>query len=634
MSTREQENMIFRSHYRSERFGVKKDMQSPRIVFDGDKTHEHLKDNKGLLETAQPYIDHLTDILKTSKFIVILTDKDGCILDIRGDENTMLNAANLSMVVGASMEERSVGTNAMGTALFEDRPIQITANQHYSEAFHQWTCSAAPLHDTDGEVIGTLNLTGDKSLEHVHTLGLVISAAKAIENRIESDQIQKRLYDAQYYAFAMMNQLSFGVFAIDLHDNIIWANDTGCRAINVRRTHLINSPIQRILVAWPKIKRIVLSNLGFLDEEHSFDIPDLKEHFLLNAYLIRSQEDEIIGYLISFRPFKRLLGLVNKYAGMMASYHFEDIISKSPAMNNVIEYARTVAHSPTSLLITGESGTGKEVFAQAIHNASERKNAGFVAINCGAISQSLIESELFGYEEGAYTGALKGGRPGKFELANGGTLFLDEIGEMPLEMQVKLLRAIQEGQINRVGGSKIIPVDVRIIAATNKNLEHEIKEGRFRLDLFYRINVITIELPALKSRMEDIPILAHHFLQTKAVKLNKPMVRLSRTLLREIESYDWPGNVRELENFIEKVTILGGNININQHVSGKVDCVPQQPESDNEEFNPKTLQDIEKNAIIDTIKAYHGNMTQVAKILGIGRNTLYQKIKRYEIKLK
>lgn len=536
------------------------------------------------------------------------------------------------MVVGASMEERSIGTNAMGTTLFEDRPVQITADQHYSKAFHQWTCSAAPIHDMDGEVVGSLNLTGDKSLKHVHTLGLVISAAKAIENRIESDQVQKRLFDAQHYAFAMMNQLSFGVFAVNLHDNIIWANDTGCRAINVRRSYLVNSPIQRILPSWPKIKRIILSNLGFLDEEHSFDIPELKEHFLLNAYLIRSQEDEIIGYLISFRPFKRLLGLVNKYAGMMASYHFEDIQTQSPAMQNVIEYARTVAHSPTSILITGESGTGKEVFAQAIHNTSDRKNAGFIAINCGAISPSLIESELFGYEEGAFTGALKGGRPGKFELANGGTLFLDEIGEMPLEMQVKLLRAIQEGQISRVGGSKIIPVDVRIIAATNKNLEQEIKDGKFRLDLFYRINVITIELPALRTRKEDISILAHHFLQTKAAKLNKPMVRLSKTLLKEIEAYDWPGNVRELENFMEKVTILGGNININQHVSSEVDCPQQIPDQTQEEFKPQTLQDIEKTAIIETINAFNGNMTRVAKSLGIGRNTLYQKMKRYEIK--
>jgi transcriptional regulator with PAS, ATPase and Fis domain len=567
-----------------------------------------------------------------SDFSFILCDRDGFILELYADENQLPYLNRCGLDVGVSMNERSIGTTAVGVSIFEEQGIQTSGVDHTLKGLQAYSCSAAPVFNEENEVIGVLSLLGDKNIEHNHTLGLVMSAAKAIQNRIESELVQKRLFDAQHYAFSMMNQLSFGVFAVDLEDQIVWANNTACRAINIRRSLLINSNVDRILPQWSKLKKKILKGKSVLDQEMSFDIPEVKERFLINAYLIKSQEGEIIGYQISLRPFKRFLGLVNKYAGLLAGFKFDDIITQSPKMIKVMDYARTVAGSPSSILLTGESGTGKEVFAQAIHNASDRKNAGFVAINCGAISASLIESELFGYEEGAFTGALKGGKPGKFELANGGTLFLDEMGEMQMDMQVKLLRALQDRQITRVGGSKMIPLDVRIIAATNKNLEQEVKAGKFRLDLFYRINVITIELPPLRKRKDDIALLAHHFLQVKADKLQKPMVRLSRTMLKEINAYHWPGNVRELENYIEKVTILNSMISIKEHVSGEITSEKDSAEEEGE-FIPKTIHEAEKDLIIQTYKALNGNMSKIAKALGIGRNTLYQKIKRLEIEL-
>lgn len=634
MAKEQRENIIGRSLNRSKELGIEKDFQKACVNLKYKDQEALLDKNKALLDIAQPFIDDLKDILHDSKFILILSNAQGLVLDIRGEEKRLDKARESNLFIGATMEERKVGTNATGIALFEDRPIQITAEQHYSKTLHGWTCSAAPIHNASGKVIGTLNLTGEYSQEHLHTLGMVMAASKAIESKISSEEIQKNLFHAQNYAFAMMNQLSFGVFAVNLHDQIVWANNTACRSINIRRSLLIDSPIQDILKSWAKIKRIILSNLGFLDEEHSFDIPNLKDHFLFNAYLIQTEEKDIIGYLITFRPFKRIMGLVNKYAGNITSYSFEDINSDSPIMKEAIDYAKKVAHSPSSVLISGESGTGKEVFAQAIHNASERKNNGFIAINCGAISASLIESELFGYEDGAFTGALKGGRPGKFELANEGTLFLDEIGEMPLDMQVKLLRAIQEGQITRLGGDKTILVNVRIIAATNKNLEEEIQNHKFRLDLYYRINVISIEIPPLRKRKEDIPNLAMHFLKNKAIKLDKPMMRLSNTLLKEITHYSWPGNVRELENYIEKVTILSSPISIQQHQFNKEEAPSSTIQNEEIEFSPSSLKEIEKKAIEKTMKYHQNNMTIVAKSLGISRNALYQKIKRYGISLK
>jgi transcriptional regulator with PAS, ATPase and Fis domain len=632
MEIREPEFCIVRSQKRSAHFGISEVGGKPVIRYSNDQVNDLLTDNSTLVRIASSYVKSLIPVIFASDFSFILCDRDGFILELYADENQLPYLNRCGLDIGVSMNERSIGTTAIGVSIFEEQAIQTSGIDHTVKGLQAYSCSAAPVFNVENEVIGVLALLGDKNIEHNHTLGLVISAAKAIQNRMESEQVQKRLFDAQHYAFSMMNQLSFGVFAVDLEDQIIWANNTACRAINIRRSLLINSNVDRILPQWSKLKKKILKGKSVLDQEMSFDIPEIKERFLINAYLIKSQEGEIIGYQISLRPFKRFLGLVNKYAGLLAGFKFEDIITQSPKMIKVMDYARTVAGSPSSILLTGESGTGKEVFAQAIHNASDRKNAGFVAINCGAISASLIESELFGYEEGAFTGALKGGKPGKFELANGGTLFLDEMGEMQMDMQVKLLRALQDRQITRVGGSKMIPLDVRIIAATNKNLEQEVKAGKFRLDLFYRINVITIELPPLRKRKDDIPLLAHHFLQVKADKMQKPMVRLSRTMLKEINAYNWPGNVRELENYIEKVTILNSMISIQEHISGEISS--EKDSADEEvEFVPKTILEAEKDLIIQTYKALNGNMSKIAKALGIGRNTLYQKVKRLDIEL-
>jgi len=599
------------------------------VIFNDKHKSELLYNNTILIQTAKPCLNYLCHLLNESEYIAVLYDKHGTLLDFVGDEEIIKKSKGLNIIEEASFNKNNTERNLIRKVIAEDKPLKISLDKNAFKTSNNWTCAAAPIHDLKGNVLGVLCFKGKSLINKIHTLGFVISTAKVIENKIENKFVQSQLYDAQYYAFAMMNQLSFGLFAIDLNDRIIWANNTGCRIINIKRRLLINTSIIDILPTWPRIKKLVNSETGFVDEELSFNISGLHENFLFNAYLIRSQDNKVIGYQLSFRPFKRFFGLANKYAGMMATYHFDDIFCVSNKMKKIIQYARTVSHSTASILITGESGTGKEVFAQAIHNASERKHACFVAINCGAISPSLIESELFGYEEGAFTGAVKGGRIGKFEMANGGTLFLDEIGDMPMEMQIKLLRAIQEGEFCRVGGSDVISVDVRIIAATNKNLEEEIKKNRFRLDLFYRINVVTLKLPPLRERKEDIPLLAHYFLETKANKLNKPMVRLSQTLLKEITSYDWPGNIRELENYIEKVTIINQPVRIQNLISDEVSPVVNNT-SDND-FSLQSLQELEKQAIQNTILATKANMTKAANILGIGRNTLYQKIKRHNI---
>ncbi|MGE0078055.1 MAG: sigma-54-dependent Fis family transcriptional regulator [Bacteroidales bacterium] len=629
MDNDSKENIINRSHERSKKYGVEPERIYPRQIVKGAELTHQFELSEELIQVAEPIIEQLLTTVKQTGFIIVLTDAQGCILVIRGGEKTMAASKELNMIPGAVMSEESIGTNAMGTAISEDAPVQITAKEHFISAYRQWTCSAAPIH-FGSKIIGSLNLTGAADQVHPHTLGLVEAAVDAIENKLLSTKIQTELEASNQYAFAMMNNLAYGVFAIDLNDEILWVNDSACRTINIRRTNLLNKPISKFVPAWGKIINTLLNEQPFIDQECKLDVKDLKERFLFNSYLIKNESNEILGYLLTFRPYSRMINLVNRYTGLQANYTFEDIIAKSHSMSELVTYAKTVANSPSTILITGESGTGKEVFAQAIHNASERSESAFVAVNCGAISPTLIESEIFGYEEGAFTGAKKGGRPGKFELANGGTIFLDEIGEMPIDMQVKLLRVLQEGEITRLGGENSTKINVRVIAATNKKLEEEVEANRFRLDLYYRLNVIPIQIPALRNRREDIIPLWQHFTTIKANKLNKPVPELTLNIQNKLMSYSWPGNIRELENFIEKLVNIGGSTEMIE--------IPQEssPQENGIVFSKKVrnLEDLEKEAIENAIELLNGNISQIAKELGVGRNTLYAKIKKYNIPFK
>jgi two-component system response regulator AtoC len=304
-------------------------------------------------------------------------------------------------------------------------------------------------------------------------------------------------------------------------------------------------------------------------------------------------------------------------------YRFENIIAKSPKMQQVIEVIKAIAKSNATVLITGESGTGKELVARAIHSQSYRKDKPFVAVSCAALPESLLESELFGHEKGAFTGA-HAQRKGKFEAANRGTLFLDEIGEMSANIQVHLLRVLEEKEFTRVGGNELIKVDVRVISATNKDMKKAIASGQFREDLYYRLNVVSIDLPPLRERKEDIPLLAQFFLKKFAVENNKQISDFSPEATDFLLKYEWPGNVRELENAIERAVILARGPNI------EVNDLPRETASLARMASPaENLREVEKEHILNVLKEAGDNYSRAARILGISRVTLYNKMKAY-----
>jgi transcriptional regulator with GAF, ATPase, and Fis domain len=309
------------------------------------------------------------------------------------------------------------------------------------------------------------------------------------------------------------------------------------------------------------------------------------------------------------------------------------VIGSSPAWRRVCDTVEQVAPSRSTILITGESGTGKELIAQLLHRLSPRAEQAFVTLNAAALPESLVEAELFGYEKGAFTGATQR-KPGRFELADGGTLFLDEIGDLPLPAQAKFLRVLQEGTFERIGGTRTLKVDVRIIAATNRNLAQDVAERRFREDLYYRINVIAIALPPLRERREDIPLLLAHFLQKYTEQNGKTINAAQQEVVQRLLAYHWPGNVRELENIIERAVVLApGNTIAVSDLPPHLQAIKPQPGMPHQfVFPPQaTLDDIEREAIVQALQQHHGNRQATARRLGISLATLYRKLKTYNL---
>ncbi len=346
----------------------------------------------------------------------------------------------------------------------------------------------------------------------------------------------------------------------------------------------------------------------------------------ISTAVLRNEKGEIIGGVETFRDLSMIQELRKELLG---KYTLGDIVSRNHLIHDIFNILPSIAESDSTVLIQGPSGTGKELFAKAIHNLSRRKDKPFVKVNCGALPDTLLESELFGYVKGAFTDAKKD-KPGRFALANGGTIFLDEVGDMSPSLQVKLLRVLQEKEYEPLGATSPKKTDVRIIAATNKDLSKLVNEGKFRDDLFYRLNVVKIELPPLSERREDIPLLIEAFTQKFNAKMGKQIMGISDQALRILLKYDFPGNVRELENIIEHAFVLcKGNII-------DVDCLPKDIILNQEKlFLDKSLsmekpfERAEAEVIERTLKKYNGNRIKTAKELGIDRTTLWRKIKKY-----
>lgn len=612
------------SHERCRRFKINPNqVSSKKIIYDDTELQKRFAVNRDLILTATPYMEQLTNFVKGFNFFVLLTDGEGCILNAIGEEKILSEAFSMKMIPGAFMNEENIGTNAMSMVIEIQSPIQVSGREHFIKAYHKWTCSAAPIKDNEGRLIGVLNLTGYIDFVHPHTLGMVIAASNAIEEMLKVKNYNKAQNTNDRHIKNVFNSIPIAIITSDINGKIKICNECALKMFGSKDKQLRISEIRDLIEDWDKVKNDVCLGKSISQE---VNIMALRNKFRchLTANPIYNSREETIEIVYAFEEIKK----VKKKDNGQAYYTFNKIIGEDENFIKVIQYAKKIADSKSTILIMGESGTGKEVFAQSIHNYSSRIDGPFIALNCGAIPKQLIESELFGYEEGSFTGAKKGGNIGKFELADGGTIMLDEIGEMPLDMQTRLLRVVQEGTITRIGSSQSIPVDVRIIAATNKDLKKEVELGRFRKDLYYRLNVLPIYLPPLRERKKDIPILIEYFLKNISERLNKKDMVIPNEYLKKMLNHSWPGNIRELENFIELII--------------NTECIPSgyfgEDDCENEAFidiNSECLklEYAEKEHLTKVIRRFKGNITRSAEALGIRRNTLYSKIKKYEIQI-
>ena len=616
---------VLDSWMRSKNYGVNPYILNCPILSPEELDARRVK-RMNLINIASSYMANLHEFVKESKFIVVLTDEEGFVLESLGDEAILSRPE--SSVKGAARREDLIGSNAVGTCLYLDKPIQIWAEENYSQCYHEWTCSAAPIHDHDGKIIGCFDLSGYWNAAHSHTLGMAIAAADAIERQMRLEKTCNEISLLNNQQKATLGSISEGIIVIDLNEKIIQINKSAAKMIGQNVDTNMAKSIRDVLACDNYFAKIIEIRQEVNDAEVKFNTIHGMLNCAITATPFINDQGHTSGLVIVLREMQMVRKLVNKMTGSQAIINFDSIIGVSEKYHEVMKLAITAAKSTSSILLLGESGTGKEMFAQAIHNKSNRKHGPFIAINCGAVPRNLIESELFGYEGGAFTGSNKEGHMGKFELADEGTLFLDEIADMPLDLQVVLLRVLQNKEVIRIGGYKAKKIDVRIIAATNTDLELAIKNRTFRQDLYYRLNVFPIKIPPLRERLEDIKLLIKHFINKYNITLNKEIVGIEAEAYEILQNHIWPGNIRELENVIERA------MNITQGTQILKDDLPIDISNSIKQTIPRMEYGLEKanrEILLSRIKNNKGNMRKTATELGIGRSTLYRMIEKHRI---
>lgn len=519
--------------------------------------------------------------------------------------------------------KKSAITEAMKSGQME----YVSLGEHDDSVLKKFHSICCPVQTGDGEIFYFAALMKEQ-FDILVGRDLFRAYAKFFEATLHNMREHMKAETQNRLLNAVLRAIPSGCIIIDRDGIVTYANEKAQQYAGVEMNSMIGSEImdkvteKDLLNDVFKNKRALFDEVVFLPKKGSKN----KVQAVRTIVPVIDDEGETIAVLDLLRDMHQVKGLVNKFAGNIAKYTFDDIIYSGKTMQDTIKQAKYIVWNNHPILIESESGTGKELLAQAIHNESSRKNGPFVVLDCSAITKELAESELFGYEPGSFTGADKSGKVGKVELASGGTLFLDEIGEMPLTLQVKLLRLLQSGTFTKVGSTTPVSVDIRVIAATNRDLKKEIELKNFRLDLYYRLNVFLLRLPPLRERKEDIPVLISTFIQKYQREFNKQNIKVSEESLEMLCEYDWPGNIRELENIIIRALAMCEDV-ITPELFGlpnakkyKKSSEPQTKEVDPNEgmFSAERLKTL--------LDQYENNVTQVAKELGVSRQTVYKYI--------
>lgn len=577
--------------------------------------------NPFVVITTEPYVEELESL--SLPVVCLSIDLE----DVRRKRESLREEGrvfgSLVVVCGSEKEkgwlerERSLHPQMGFDCLFQTREEIKGARED--------TAYLVPLWDANPGRLG-LAMSEYHILEpSVATLRRAVQQAAALVPYTRDRLREKHLMEA------VVNSAHDAVIAVDRHGNITLANEHAKKLLGLSGD-VLGKPITDYI---PHSDMMRVLKTG----RHEIgDVATVMDRSIVINRIPVVVKDQIVGAVSNFKEIidiqKMEMSLRKKLHenGLEARYRLDSIIGTSAEIQETKEQAALFAKTNATVLITGESGTGKELFAQGIHLESGRALGPFLAVNCAALPESLLESELFGYEDGAFTGAKKGGKPGLFELAHGGTLFLDEIGEMPLRIQVLLLRVLQERRIRRVGGERIIPVDVRIVAATNRDLAEEIERDRFRADLYYRINMLKLDVPPLRDRLEDIPVLMDRMIQELNEQHEQKVERIDPAIYRLFQTYHWPGNVRELRNVVERMVLLakGGKV-CKEDAAFLFAKKKTRPTHGAQAIASLQLLNPEAEKIVAALQQARHNKTLAAKALGMDRSTLWRKMKQYHL---
>lgn len=569
--------------------------------------------NRLLLQAARPVMEVTFNQLKGRGYQIGLADADGYIMEVMADKKAVAASSEIGMSIGVRWLEEYIGTSGLTISLKSHMAMATSGAEHFSPFLWGWDCAAAPIF-IDNHFLGAFNicrLTLSEGLQELLTLA--VSCANAVGERIRIEMLQmteRTLIDLM--ALSLPLNTATGILAFDKEGRLTYKN----RAAG----DLLKYPHQEInLLGLNSMTRPLLSHLrqGKYGESAQLICDDTGKEFIVESKECRTEE-EVTSTIVVIYPKEQPQ---SKFVSNVPSVILSKFPTKEDNLKNTLMKTVKIAKSDMSILIQGESGTGKDYMAHAIHLESARRNQPFVAINCAALPRDLIASELFGYGPGAFTGANRNGNPGKIEAANGGTLFLDEIGDMTLDLQAVLLRTLEEKQLTRIGSTTSVPVDVRFIAATHRNLQESVRKGAFREDLYYRLSIYTLHLPPLRERKMDFEHIIMDISEGICNRMGRSLFYLTPNAIKVLQNHRWKGNLRELRNMVERMACLHEGDTIDTyHLSEYIDLSTEDQEIH------------EKQLILSALEKTYGNRAETARALGISRASLYRKLNSYGIK--
>ena len=575
-------------------------------------------------------INHIIANTSEDDLRILLFSKDGVLLRIYGNmgENDWLSDCGIKN--GTKWTEESIGANPFSLGIQMKRAVSLPGSYNFSRFLIDGAFYFAPINLVENELFGSIILAVPQEKRDENILSVAISVARTIE----LDMFFFQCIDM----FTSSDEESGSIFLRQNkgRNEVVIINDQVFKILGIKKPDTYHLTLEEIILPPPENRdfwNILNAKKLVSDKVLPLSVSSGRVYVNMSTATYKRNKFHPDGITISFSSNGRANKMTSKFTDNNARYTFNDIIGENELMLETVKRSQIAALSDSNILIQGESGVGKDVFAQAIHNSSKRSHKPFVAINCAAFSKELIASELFGYESGAFTGAKREGSIGKFELANHGTLFLDEIGDMPMEVQSVLLRVLEEKTFRKVGGNDLIEVDVRIIAASNKNLKELIEQKLFREDLFYRLSIIRINIPPLRNRGADVYLFAEYFLKKLCARMDKPDIRLSKNALEFLGKYSWPGNLRELQNLLEGIistheeTLITEKEIHNYLGDYFLETLPEEKPAVTVPFDIYGLDEKEKFEL--ALRKYRNNRTKAAKYLGLSRSTFYRRMQEF-----